>query len=252
MTTESGPGFSPSQQRRQARKAQAQAQQRRRLLWQIGLVMAAAVILVGGFVVYSQLAGQNDARASIDYANLPADGLTLGASDAPVTLVEYGDYRCIHCADFTVDNMPDLVRDFIADGTLRYEFRPTPILGGVPIDDPTNVSVVAAESAMCAADQGAFWPYHDQLMADTQGGTALSEDAYRAAATKVGLDPDALMTCVSARIHLPAVTDSYNAATAQGISSTPTFFLQGAPITWTGDYAMLKRQIESARDLQRP
>lgn len=196
---------------------------------------------------YSQFSGKGGAHIPVDYA-IPSDGMTLGATDAAVILMEYGDYRCIHCADFAVEDAPQMIQDFLEGGTLRYEFRPMPILGGVAVDDPANPSVLAEESALRAADQGSFWPYHDRLMADTQQGKALGEEAFRAAASASGLDPDALMTCVNAGTHRQAVIDSYTQATAQGITSTPTLYLQGAQITWTGDYDVLKKQIEAARD----
>lgn len=234
-----------SAQRRQGRKQQAEAQRRRRLLWQLALAGVAAVLLVGGFIAYSQLSGSENDAAAIDYGGIPSEGLILGAADAPVTLVEYGDYRCIHCADFTVDVVPSLVQDFVTAGTLRYEFRPLPILGGVAVDDPGNPSVLAAESAMCAADQGAFWPYHDRLMAEFRSQHTVGEDQFRAAASGAGIDADALMTCVDAGTHRQAVIDFYNEGTARGLSTTPTLFLNGTQIVWTGDYAILKKQIES-------
>lgn len=236
---------SAAQRRRHDRKVQAEAQRRRRLLWQLTLVATAAIVLVGGFVAYSQLSGSGNDAAAIDYTAIPSDGMILGAADAPVTLVEYGDYRCIHCADFTVDVVPSLVQDFVTAGTLRYEFRPLPILGGVPVDDPANPSVIAAESAMCAADQGAFWPYHDRLMAAFRSQHAMGEDQFRAAASGAGIDADAVMACVSAGTHRQAVIDAYTEGTGRGLSTTPSLFLNGTAIVWTGDYAILKKQIEA-------
>lgn len=248
MATHTKETYSPSQRRRQERKRQVDAQRRKRLLWQLGLVGAAAILVVGAFIAYSQLSGTGGTHPPVDYASIPSDGMTLGAADAPVTLVEYGDYRCIHCADLTVEDAPQMIQDFITNGTLRYEFRAMPILGGVAVDDPANPSVLAAESAMCAADQGGFWPYHDRLMTTTHQRKALGDDAFRAAASDAGLDPEALMTCVNASTHRQAVIDSYTQATAQGITSTPTLYLQGAQITWTGNYDILKKQIDAARD----
>ncbi len=79
----------------------------------------------------------------------------LGDPNAPVTIIEYGDYQCPFCARFYTD-VEQFIRDeYIASGKVKMVFRNYAFLG--------PESVAAAEAAECAKDQGKFWEYHDQL-----------------------------------------------------------------------------------------
>lgn len=234
---------SAGQQRRADRRERAIArdkQRRQRMMLAIGTTaILVAVLLIGA----SRFLQSNDA-AAIDYANVPTNGMVVGSPDAPVTLVEYGDYQCIHCARFATDVEPDLMDDFIRSGILQYEFRPMPILGGDDLSSPDNRSVRAAEAAFCAADQDAFWPYHDRLMQATTRGAALDDGKLSDVAEEAGLNADQFQSCMDDRTHLDDVLASRTEGDEAGISSTPSFLLNGERITWSGDYEILRKQIE--------
>jgi protein-disulfide isomerase len=226
---------------RRERAIQRDREKRRRLLLITGVT---AVVVVALLIVIGQLARRDNGAPAIDYAGVPTEGLVVGDVDAPVTLVEYGDYQCIHCANFATDIEPELMADFIRDGKLKFEFRPMPILGGDDLNSPENRSVRAAEAAYCAADEGAFWPYHDRLMAATADNAQLDDDRLADVARDVGLDPDRFDTCMDERTHLQDVLAARTAGDEAGITSTPVFFLNDEPIAWTGDYDLLRSQIE--------
>src|SRR5690348_10355143 len=87
----------------------------------------------------------------------PIAARTKGRSDAPITIYEMSDFQCPYCRQFALETLPLLERDYIATGKVRMVFINFPL---------TNVhknAIVAAEVAMCAAQQQRFWPMHDLL-----------------------------------------------------------------------------------------
>lgn len=92
--------------------------------------------------------------------NVPApsaDDVILGDSNAPVTVIEYGDYQCPFCARFFIDVEPLIRQKYIETGKVKMIFRNYAFLG--------PESPAAAEAAECAKDQGQYWAYHDALYA---------------------------------------------------------------------------------------
>jgi Na+/H+ antiporter NhaA len=138
-----------------------------------------------------------------------------GPDEAPVTLVEYGDYECPYCgrAEGTVR---ELVRDFSQD--LRYVFR------HLPLEDVHPHAELAAEAAEAAGAQGRFWEMHDLLFAD-QG--ALEPVDLRDRAARLGLDVERFWDEVRTRAHARRVTEDVRSADESGVAGTPTFFING-------------------------
>ncbi|MQA88012.1 MAG: thioredoxin domain-containing protein [Streptosporangiales bacterium] len=84
--------------------------------------------------------------------------LTLGRDDAPVTIVEFGDYQCPNCGQFAREIKPRLVREYVDKGVVRLMWRDFPFYGEQSVD--------AAVAARAAGRQGEFWAYHDALYAN--------------------------------------------------------------------------------------
>jgi protein-disulfide isomerase len=82
----------------------------------------------------------------------------LGSSDAPVTLIEFGDYQCAACYEFHADTKDLILTNLVKTGKVKFLFRDFPIL-----DLPTDrASSLASEASYCSADQGKYWQYHDK------------------------------------------------------------------------------------------
>ena len=219
----------------------------RRRWWALGggaVVVAAVAIGIlalgggdGGDGV-SRLPAVVAARAEMP-AGVVADGRALGDPDAPVTVIEYGDYQCPGCGFVALDVQPQLVADFVATGKVRFEYRDYAFIG--------EESVAAAEAAACAVDQGAFWPFHDTLFINQHGERqgAFAPERLRQAAAAVGLDSDRFNTCLADRTHRDAVAGMVAEARALGISGTPAFVVNGALVEWRG-YDELRAAIEAA------
>jgi protein-disulfide isomerase len=146
---------------------------------------------------------------------------TAGSADAPLTLVEYGDYQCPHCA--AADPVVRAVQKaFGAD--LRFVFRNFPLTEMHPAAEP------AAEFAEGAAVQGKFWEAHDAIFAWSRrhGPPSLGLDAFAAIATSLKLDPEQLEAGVESHRYLERIKSDFNGGIRSGVNGTPSFFINGA------------------------
>jgi protein-disulfide isomerase len=153
-----------------------------------------------------------------------AAALTLGRPNAPVTIVEFGDYQCTNCGAFARDTEPALIRRYVNTGVVRVVWRDFPWVDAQ--------SVRAAVAARAAGMQGKFWAYHNFLFAhqfpDEHSG--LVTDAYlRSVARRLGLN----MTRFNRDFTSPALTTAVRADQAfgqqLGVPGTPAFLIGGRP-----------------------
>ena len=160
------------------------------------------------------LAELNAARGTpvIDITGAPV----LGSQDAPVTLIEFADYKCPFCIRHFAQTMPMLEANYIRTGKVRYVFR------DMPIDSLHPGSIRAHEAARCAIEQGRFWELHTRLF--TAPGTH-GDAALETRASEAGLNVDALRSCLASGRTEAAVRQSVAAAGQLGASGTPTFFV---------------------------
>lgn len=216
------------------RQLQERQAQRRQLLSLLGLAAAFAVGVAAVLIILS-LTGDDDSRGSNTAINaptttldpsIPRDGRSIGDPNAPVTVIEYGDYQCPFCANFGTTGFPQLVETYIATGQVRFEFRDRIVIDR----NDSGESHRAAEAAMCAQDQGLFWEYHKVLYTNLTGenvGSFTPERLKELASLVPGLDRDAFNSCVDDRRHQDAVRAMDNESLAAGINSTPTFVVNG-------------------------
>lgn len=250
MTSPSSPTSreNPTSSRRQARaEATARAQRQKRL---VTLLAAVLVIAVAGATIFAIISSRQDSgpgpltsRMALD--SIPQSGMTIGLDNAPVTVVEYADFQCPFCANFALKIEPDLITKYVATGQVRIEFQPMPILSSLPLDDPTNESVRAAEAGYCAADQGKFWDFYSLLFSKQTGEnvgnfTLTNLAAY---AHEGGLDVTTFTTCMNNRTHLQEVVNSRQKGADTGVSGTPTFLVNGTRIL---GYGGLEAAIQDA------
>jgi Na+/H+ antiporter NhaA len=158
---------------------------------------------------------------------------TRGPVEAPVTVVEYGDFECPYCGQ-AEPVVRELLRDF-AD--VRYVWR------HLPLNDVHVNAQLAAEAAEAAADQGAFWEMHDVLL-DHQD--ALRPDDLVAYALQLGLDVERFSHDL--RIHSGAsrIAEDVDSADLSGVSGTPTFFINGQRHYGAYDIATLSAAVRAA------
>lgn len=145
----------------------------------------------------------------------------LGNPNAPVTLIEFGDYQCFYCNQFFHKTEDVLLKNYVETGKVKVIFKDYTIIG------PDSVS--AAHAAHCANDQAMFWEYHDTLYNNWNGennGWASSENLL-VFAEDVGLDMDKFSKCMIDSKYTSTIENSNQDAKDLGLTGTPAFFIIG-------------------------
>ncbi len=156
-----------------------------------------------------------------------------GPRDAPVTVVEYGDFECPFCGQ-AEPVLRELLREF---GDVRYVWR------HLPLNDVHPNTQLAAEAAEAAAEQGAFWEMHDLLLAhqDALGWRGLIDYAER-----LGLDLERFTTDLREHVGAAKVAEDVDSADLSGVSGTPTFFVNGRRHYGAYDIGTLSEAVRAA------
>lgn len=197
----------------------------------VAVVAVATIVIV---VVALDQRGGTVAEARL----APADAHALGPADAPVTIVEFADFQCPFCRDFALVMQPQIIKDYVDTGKVRFIYRHLAFLG--------NESVRAAEASECAGDQGKFWEYHDTLFENWGGENvgAFSDANLVAFATPLGLDTPTFTACLDSGRYAQRVQDEKKAAGDLGVTSTPTIFINGERLPGLRDYSAYRQVIE--------
>jgi protein-disulfide isomerase len=157
-----------------------------------------------------------------------------GPADAPVTLVEYGDYECPHCGE--AHPIVKAVQSRLGD-RLRFVFRHFPIASNHPH------AAHAAEMAEAAAERGKFWEMHD-LLYENQG--ALEDADLVGYAASLGIDPAWAASALQSGTFAERVRASFLSGVRSGVNGTPTFFINGARHEGPWDEASLLEALANA------
>jgi Na+/H+ antiporter NhaA len=163
----------------------------------------------------------------------PARDHIRGPLDAPITVIEFGDFECPYCGQ-----AEPVVRDLLSDTDVRYVWR------HLPLTDVHPEAQLAAEAAEAAAAQGAFWPMHDLLLAHQDRLRAVDLVAY---AQELGLDADRFHTDLKRHVHAARIDQDVESADLSGVSGTPTFFINGQRHYEAFDLATLSAAIKIVR-----
>ena len=165
--------------------------------------------------------------------NIPTDGYpSLGPADAPITIVEFSDFQCPYCRKFHQETYQALLDAY--PGKIRFVYRNLPLTSIHPEAFP------AAVASLCAQDQNAFWPFHEKLF----NGVDLGRDIYIQYASQLGLDVPAFTACLTSNKHDNAIMDDSDYAMSIGVSSTPTFFVNGYPVVGAYPLEYFKQVID--------
>lgn len=157
-----------------------------------------------------------------------------GPADAPVTLVEYGDYECPDCG-----NAYPVIKRLLAEQgpRLRFVFR------NFPLSNVHPHASVAAQAAEAAAAHGKFWEMHDLLYEHQKN---LDQYEMGQLALRAGLEIYRFESDLAAELFAPKVAADYDSGVKSGVKGTPTFFINGVRYEGEKDYESLKRAIDGA------
>jgi protein-disulfide isomerase len=145
-----------------------------------------------------------------------------GSPTAPVTVFEMSDFQCPYCRRFAIEVFPELDRDYVKTGKIRWVFV------NFPLPRHSNATP-AAEVAMCAGRQGAFWPVHDLLFKYQETWSPLASPAefFLSLADSAKIDRKVLASCLESGAVREEVKSDAQGAVRSGANSTPTFYIEG-------------------------
>jgi len=184
-----------------------------------------------------------DEPASVSVAKLPY----LGKADAPLTLVMFTDYQCPFCSRFEAQTLPEIKKQYIDTGKLRFVVRDLPL--------PFHANAArAAEAVHCAEEQGKYWELREKLVSN---GDKLDAKQLPLLATSAGLDTDKFSACLESGRHSEKVKSSVTSAGTVGISGTPSFvvgrskgdMVDGIKLVGAQPFAVFDQKL---KELQKP
>ncbi len=139
----------------------------------------------------------------------------LGSVDAPVTVVEFSEILCGHCRTFNQESLAQILEEYVPTGQVRY-------VGHYMAFDREE-SKQYLEAAMCAAEQGRYFAFEEAVFERGEGYDLKLEESAEA----IDLDTQQFNACLEDDRYLEAVRDAMVDATEMGVTSTPTFFVNG-------------------------
>lgn len=175
------------------------------------------------------------AEPKVDFANP-----SLGPNDAPVTIVEFGDFLCAPCAEVQAD-IEKVVAAHSKD--VKFVWKDLPNVNAHP------QAAAASIAARCAGLQGEFWPYHDLLLKNR---ASVNPAAYRIFAEELKLDATELQACVDEQRTSALIERDMEEALRLGLDATPTFFINGRRVTGILSFDQFETFIAAAKAAPAP
>ncbi|GAA2726036.1 Na+/H+ antiporter NhaA [Actinocorallia aurantiaca] len=206
----------------------------------VGILMALVLATALGWLLFqisARFLGEGDADLPrfLDRPVDPATDYIRGPVDAPLTLVEYGDFECPFCARAT-GVARELHKRFGDD--LRYVFRHLPLVDVHPHAE------LAARAAISAGFQGRFWEMHDLLFAHQD---ELEFEDLTGYAAEIGLDVERFLRDLDDERTVARVRADVAGADASGARGTPTFFVGDRRHIGPFDARTLSAALEESR-----
>jgi protein-disulfide isomerase len=218
---------SSQKRRKQANKARTKE---RRLRWiRVGglVILVLVGLAIVGFYRASS-APKVDAPTELMTDNID------GPVDAPVRIVEFGDFGCPSCRAWHNAGIKNALKSEFGDD-ISFTFRHFPVI--------TLQSPKAAEAGQCAAEQGRFWNFHDFIYERTPI-NALAVEQLKGYASSLGIDAAQFGQCLDSGKYREYVARDQQAALVAGAAGTPTFFINGQIVSFSYEsMAATARQI---------
>ena len=186
--------------------------------------IVATVVVIGTIAAFLTPTGNENSDVARMHGTVSTamGSAILGNPDAPITIVEFGDYQCHQCYNWFHNTKPTITQNYIDTGKANLVFVDLAFLGK---DSPK-----AAQATYCAEDQGKYWQYHDMLYNSQEstidGGWANTE-RLKAFAFSLGLNMELFESCLDSGKYSERVKYNTNEAKKQGASGTPTFIIVG-------------------------
>ena len=173
--------------------------------------------VISGFFLYI-MSDNKDILLSRE--NLIKNGSPMiGDPAAPITILEWGDYQCTYCHRFHETSLNTILDEYVNSGKVNLVFKDFPLNG--------PDSVLAAEAAYCAGDQGKYWKYHDELYTNWGGERTgwITMDSLNKFASTVNLEIDEFDSCLNEHKYKQKVLELEKFGKDIGIDATPSFLV---------------------------
>ena len=194
--------------------------------------------------IISVLPPSNSEKLEIGGVDLSYASPVFGDDDAPVTIIEFGDYQCPNCQKWFLNTKPDIVTNFIDTGKTNLYFVDLAFLG----DD----SLTASAATYCAEEQGFYWEYHSTLYSNQRGidGGWADVSSLIDYAEVIGMDVDEFSACVDSGKYDESIVFNLEESINNGIQGTPSFIIVSSDgetemISGPQPYPVFKETIES-------
>ena len=184
-------------------------------------------------------AGENQGAVKVS----ADDDAVLGDSNASVTIIEFVDFECPFCKSFFTETYPQLKKDYIDTGKVKF------VLRDFPLDFHNPAATKEAIAAECSKEQGGdsvYFAYHDEIFTRTgSNGKGMPEAGYTEAAQKLGLNVSQFTSCLTSEKYKEEVQKDLADGQAAQVSGTPTFFINGTPLVGAQPFESFKTAIEA-------
>jgi protein-disulfide isomerase len=231
--------------RQELREKRMQQDRTQRIVLIVGVAVVAILIALALILPSFTPVGEIVEHPLISRPQVKFNG--MGDPNAPVKIIEYSDFQCPYCAQFTTQTEQKIIDAYVATGKVYFEYHS---FGGFIGDE----SIRAAEAAYCAGDQEKFWEMHDIIFANQKGENKgdFADKYLVALAKKIGLDMTKFNSCFSSGKYAQQVSQDGVEAAQSGVKATPSFVINGVlvegalPFDSPGQPNDFKRAIEAA------
>lgn len=179
-----------------------------------------AALIIFGVISGLFLYGMKDDEVLFSRENLIKNGSPMiGNPSAPITILEWGDYQCTYCYRFHESGLNTILDEYVDSGQVNLVFKDFPLNG--------PDSILAAEAAYCAGDQGKYWEYHDELYTNWAGERTgwINLDSLNKFASTVNLSIDDFSSCLNEHKYRQKVLELEKFGKDIGIDATPSFLV---------------------------
>ncbi len=190
------------------------------------LLSIIGIVIISGVYAYqvsTELELVNlDMNRQIGTVDTSLGSPAMGDANAPITIIEFGDYQCSNCKKWFLDTKPDIVTNYIDTGKAKLIFVDIAFLG--------KDSMPAARATYCAEEQGKYWEYHGFLYSNQlsiDNGWA-NPDSLKGYAANLGLDMDLFVSCLDSGKYQKRVQFNTDESVKNGVTGTPTFIITGS------------------------
>jgi protein-disulfide isomerase len=164
----------------------------------------------------------------------------MGDPNAPVKIIEYSDFQCPYCGQFTLNTEQQLIDAYIVTGKVYFEYHSFGVFIG-------EESGRAAEAAYCAGDQNKFWEMHDIIFANQTGENvgAYTDKRLTAFAKKLGLEMGAFNDCFTSGKYADQVKQDGVEGRQAGVKATPSFTINGKLVEGAQPFSAFQTEIDA-------